>query len=139
MTPTHGPRVRLAVVTTELDLNEDTPVNFGVQHFCEICKKCADNCPSASIELGDKKTVRGVVKWQSQMETCYKFWRTAGTDCAICMAVCPYSKPHTFYHNIIRFLCTRNPVARHIALLMDDIFYSRMPRHSDKPNWFAKK
>ena len=139
MTPTHGPRVRLAVVTTELDLNEDTPVNFGVQHFCEICKKCADNCPSNSIETGSKKEVRGVVKWQSQMETCYKFWRTAGTDCAICMAVCPYSKPNTFYHNIIRFICTRNPISRHIALFMDDIFYSRIPRHSDKPNWFAKE
>jgi ferredoxin len=139
ITPTHGPRVRLAVVTTDLNLNEDSPVNFGVQHFCEICKKCADNCPSASIEFGDKKNVRGVLKWQSQMETCYKYWRTAGTDCAICMAVCPYSKPHTFYHNIIRFLCTRNPVARHIALIMDDLFYSRIPRHKDKPNWFAKE
>ena len=139
ITPTHGPRVRLAVVTTDLNLNEDSPVNFGVQHFCEICKKCADNCPSASIEFGAKKNVRGVLKWQSQMETCYKYWRTAGTDCAICMAVCPYSKPHTFYHNIIRFLCTRNPVARHIALIMDDLFYSRIPRHNDKPNWFAKE
>lgn len=137
MTPTHGPRVRLAVVTTDLTLNEDSPINFGVQHFCEICKKCADNCPSASIELGGKKRIRGAVKWQSNMETCYKFWRKAGTDCAICMAVCPYSKPHTFYHNIIRFLCTRNPISRHIALYMDDLFYSRRPRHSEKPNWFA--
>jgi len=139
VTPTHGPRVRLAVVTTELELIEDPPLNFGVQHFCEICKKCADNCPSNSIETGSKKEVRGVVKWQSQMETCYKFWRSAGTDCAICMAVCPYSKPHTFYHNIMRFLCTRNPIARHVALLMDDLFYSRRPRHSDKPNWFAQE
>jgi len=137
ITPAHGPRVRLAVVTTELELNEDPPVNFGVQHFCEICKKCADNCPSNSIETGSKKEVRGVVKWQSRMETCYKFWRTAGTDCAICMAVCPYAKPHTFYHNIIRFLCTRNPIARRVALAMDDLFYSRQPRHSDKPSWFA--
>lgn len=139
MTPGHGPRIRLAVVTTDLVLDEDAPVNFGVQHFCEICKKCAHNCPSASIEFNDRKKVRGVVKWQSQMETCYKFWRTAGTDCAICMAVCPYSKPHTFYHNLIRFLCTRNPLARHIALKMDDIFYSRMPRHSEKPDWFARE
>jgi len=138
ITPTHGPRVRLAVVTTDLELNEDQPVNFGVQHFCDICKKCAVNCPSNSIAAGEKEAVRGVVKWQSQMETCYKFWRKAGTDCAICMAVCPYSKPHTFYHNIIRFLCTRNPISRHIALFMDDLFYSRRPRHTEKPEWFAK-
>lgn len=139
ITPAHGPRVRLAVVTTELELIEDQPVNFGVQHFCEICKKCADNCPSDSITDGRKQEVRGVLKWQSRMETCYKFWRTAGTDCAICMAVCPYSKPHTFYHDIMRFFCTRNPIARHVALLMDDLFYSRLPRHSDKPNWFAEE
>ena len=139
MTPTHGPRVRLAVVTTDLDLEIDGPVNFGAQHFCKICRKCADNCPSASIEFGDKKNVRGVVKWQSNMESCYKFWRKAGTDCAICMAVCPYSKPDTFYHNIIRFLCTRNPISRHIALLMDDLFYSRQPRHDEMPEWFAKQ
>lgn len=139
ITATHGPRVRLAVVTTDLELIEDQPINFGVQHFCEICKKCADNCPSTSIEFGDKKNVRGVVKWQSQMETCYKFWRKAGTDCAICMAVCPYSKPHTFYHNIVRFLCTRNPISRHTALFMDDLFYSRLPRHTEKPDWFARQ
>lgn len=139
ITATHGPRVRLAVVTTDLELIEDRPINFGVQHFCEICKKCADNCPSTSIEFGDKKNVRGVVKWQSQMETCYKFWRKAGTDCAICMAVCPYSKPHTFYHNIVRFLCTRNPISRHTALFMDDLFYSRLPRHTEKPDWFARQ
>jgi ferredoxin len=139
ITPTHGPRVRLSVVTTDLELIEDQPINFGVQHFCKICKKCADNCPSQSIEFGEKKNVRGVVKWQSQMETCYKFWRKAGTDCAICMAVCPYSKPHTFYHNIVRFLCTRNPVSRHIALFMDDLLYSRIPRHTEKPDWFANE
>jgi len=138
ITPSRGPRIRLAAVTTDLELIEDKPVNFGVQHFSEICKKCAENCPSNSIQAGDKQKVRGVVKWQSQMETCYKYWRTAGTDCAVCMAVCPYSKPATFYHNIIRFFCTRNPVARWIILQMDDFFYSRTPRHHDRPDWFAK-
>lgn len=43
ITPTHGPRVRLAVVTTDLPLMHDAPVSIGVQHFCAICKKCSDN------------------------------------------------------------------------------------------------
>ena len=138
ITPTRGPRIRLAAVTTDLELIEDKQINFGVQHFCEICKKCAENCPSASIETESKQKVRGVFKWQSQMETCYKYWRTAGTDCAVCMAVCPYSKPATFYHSIIRFLCTRNPLSRWVALLMDDFFYSRTPRYHDRPEWFGQ-
>ena len=68
MTPEFGPRVRLSAVTTNMPLVQDKPVTFGVQEFCSICKKCADNCPSGSIDTGSKKPVRGVKKWQSNME-----------------------------------------------------------------------
>ncbi len=137
ITPTHGPRVRLAVVTTDLPLVEDGPVNLGVQHFCQFCKKCAANCPSGSIASGDKKEVRGVVKWQSNMESCFQYWKKVGTDCALCIAVCPYSKPNTFYHKIVRFLSSRNAHARKLALFMDDVFYSRTPRHKRTADWFS--
>lgn len=137
ITPSHGPRVRTAVVTTDLDLIEDKPVNFGVQHFCEICKKCAENCPSQSIESGDKIEIRGTTKWQSKMEGCYQYWRSMGTDCAICLAVCPYSKPGTFYHQILRFFINRNAHARKLAFMMDDLLYGKRPRHVSKPNWFS--
>jgi reductive dehalogenase len=137
ITPSHGPRVRTAVVTTDIPLIEDQPINIGVQHFCEICKKCADNCPSQSIEIGNKKPVRGVNKWQSRMESCYQYWRRVGTDCSLCLAVCPYSKPDTFYHRILRFFINRNALARRVAFHMDDLLYGRKPRHFDKPGWFS--
>ena len=137
ITPKHGPRVRTAVVTTDLPLIEDRPINFGVQHFCEICGKCAENCPSQSIEKGDKRKVRGVTKWQSRMESCYKYWRSVGTDCSICLAVCPYSKPDTFYHRVLRFFIRRNALARRMALLLDDLLYGKRPRHVHKPEWFS--
>ena len=86
----------------------------------------------------NRSNLIGVAKWTVDAEKCFKFWANQNTDCSICMAVCPYSKPHTFYHNFVRFLCTRNPVARHIALFMDDLFYSRIPRHTEMPDWFAK-
>jgi reductive dehalogenase len=137
ITPSHGPRVRTAVVTTDIPLIEDQPVNFGVQHFCEICKKCAENCPSQSIDNGDKKEIRGALKWQSRMQSCYKYWRSVGTDCSICLAVCPYSKPDTFYHRILRFFINRNPLARRLAFFMDDLAYGKKPRHVFKPSWFS--
>lgn len=137
VTPRHGPRIRLAVVTTDMPLLEDPPVNFGVQHFCCICKKCADNCPSGSISKGDKKKVRGVQKWQSNMESCFRYWLKTGTDCGLCLAVCPYSKPDTFLHRTVRYFASRNPLARHAALRMDDLFYTRHPRHSQSVDWFA--
>jgi len=137
ITPSHGPRVRTAVVTTDLPLIEDHPINFGVQHFCEICKKCAQNCPSQSIERGEKREVRGILKWQSKMESCYKYWRSVGTDCSICLAVCPYSKPDTFYHRVLRFFINRNALARNLAFFLDDLLYGKKPRHVHKPEWFS--
>jgi reductive dehalogenase len=137
ITPTHGPRVRTAVVTTDIPLIEDQPLNFGVQHFCEICKKCAENCPSQSIDSGDKQEIRGTTKWQSQMHSCYRYWRSVGTDCSICVAVCPYSKPNSFYHRILRFFIHRNPLARKLAFVMDDLAYGKRPRHDSKPTWFS--
>jgi len=137
ITPSHGPRVRLAVVTTDIPLLEDPPISFGVQHFCRICKKCADNCPSGSIDKEEKKKIRGVIKWQSNMESCFQFWLKSGTDCGLCLAVCPYSKPDTLLHRMVRFFTARSAPARHLALLMDDLFYTRRPRHTHQPDWFA--
>ena len=56
MTPSHGPRVRLGVVTTDLVLIPDpAPPMMDMIDFCLICKKCAENCPSRSIPMGELK------------------------------------------------------------------------------------
>jgi len=136
ITPEFGPRVRLAVITTDLPLEFDKPINFGVQDFCDFCKKCADNCPSGSIEKNDKKLIKGVEKWQSNQEACFKYWRRVGSDCSICLKVCPYSHPGTLMHNIMRFFINRNGLARRLALLMDDFFYGRRPKTKFPfPDW----
>ena len=129
ITPEFGPRVRLSVVTTELRLLQDQPVHFGVQDFCEICKKCAVNCPSRSIDFGEKKVYRGVEKWQSRMENCFRFWRQQGSDCSICLKVCPYSHPDSLLHNLVRGAVRKNPLARRLALWGDDLFYGRKPEN----------
>jgi hypothetical protein len=44
MTPRHGPRVRIGVVTTDLPLVPDSPVpDLSVTDFCQTCIKCAEN------------------------------------------------------------------------------------------------
>jgi epoxyqueuosine reductase len=52
ITPTFGPRVRLAKVFTDLPLMPDKPIEFGVGDFCMMCEKCAKKCPSQSIRYG---------------------------------------------------------------------------------------
>ncbi|MCD6117864.1 reductive dehalogenase [bacterium] len=136
ITPKFGPRVRIAVVTTDMPLEFDKPISFGVQDFCTFCKKCAVNCPSGSIDKGDKKVYRGVEKWQSNQITCYKFWRMQGSDCSICVNVCPFSHPSTFLHNIIRWGIKRNWFFRRFALIADDFFYGRRPvNQAPFPSW----
>lgn len=49
ITEKYGPRVRLCKVFTDLELKPDKPITFGVEEFCKVCMKCADNCPSGAI------------------------------------------------------------------------------------------
>lgn len=120
-----GPRIRLGAVTTDLPLIADKPKDFGVQDFCMKCLKCAINCPSGAIPYGDKTEVRGVMKWQLNIEKCIRYWRILGTDCGLCMKVCPYSHPPTLFHNIIRKSISRSAIARRISVYGDDIFYGK--------------
>lgn len=136
ITPEFGPRVRLSVVTTNLPLLQDKPIAFGVQHFCTICKKCAVNCPTNSIDKGEKAVHNGAEKWLSDQEKCYRFWRIQGTDCAICLKVCPYSYPKAPMHNLLRWIVRRNNFARQMAFMGDEFFYRRSPKYSGSfPNW----
>ncbi|MBN2012512.1 4Fe-4S dicluster domain-containing protein [candidate division KSB1 bacterium] len=128
ITPQFGPRVRLSIVTTNLELTQDRPISFGVQHFCSICKKCADNCPGNAIARHEPTVVRGVRKWVSQQEACYRFWRKQGTDCGVCIRVCPYAHSSLPMHRIMRWLVNRNSFARRFALLGENVVYGRRHR-----------
>ena len=139
ITPEFGARLRLSVVTTNLPLTQDKPIVFGVQDFCDFCRKCATNCPSGSIESGVKGVYRGVEKWKVEQDSCYKYWRTLGSDCSVCIKVCPYSHPDTILHNLVRWAVRRNKLARRLALLGDDLFYGRCPKMQfPLPDWHAR-
>ncbi len=124
----YGARIRLGCITTNLPLIPDKQKSFGVQDFCRICMKCADNCPAAAIPVGEKENVRGVDKWRLNVENCYKYWRIIGTDCAICMKACPFSHPDAFVHNVARAGIKRSAVARWAALRGDELFYGKKMR-----------
>jgi len=123
-----GPAVRLAVVTTDAELPPTTGDHTHMERFCEICMKCARACPARAIPGGGRPVSRGFAHWSVDQERCYAFWRRIGTDCAVCIRACPFTKPDTAVHRLVRWYVTRNPVAQRIALLADDLFYGRRPR-----------
>jgi ferredoxin len=136
MTPTHGPRVRLAAVTTDLDLMPDQRIpEPSVLDFCTICKKCAENCPSKSIPFEDRQETDGALRWKIDADTCFRYWMASGTDCGRCMKVCPYSHPQHPAHNLVRRAAYRSGLARRAVLILDDLFYGRNPDPRPVPPW----
>jgi ferredoxin/uncharacterized membrane protein len=125
ISPRLGARIRLGAVTTDLPLIPDEPITFGVQDFCDKCTKCATQCPSASIPKAGKKVVRGVEKWQLDAESCLHYWRKIGTDCGLCMKVCPFSHPGSFVHRLIREGVRRSSFARTVSVYGDDLLYGK--------------
>ena len=128
MTPKLGPRVRIGVVTTNLQLPESRCLpDSSVLQFCAICKKCAVNCPSQAIPANNEQTEKGWRPWKINQEKCFTYWTKCGTDCGRCIAVCPYSHPNNLMHNMVRMLIRRNAFNRRLALLLDDFFYGKKP------------
>ncbi len=102
ITKEFGPRVRLGKVFTDLPLAHDRPIRFGVEEFCQECRRCSDSCPVNAIPDGDPSTelhnesnIRGVSKWSVNGEKCFGYWAAQNTDCSICVRVCPYNKDYS--------------------------------------------
>jgi len=133
VTESHGPCVRLGMVSTNLPLACDQPRPFGLQSFCRLCQKCARNCPARAVPAGADPPKGG---WRISWEDCYHFWRRTGTDCAICLGSCPYAKPDTFIHRLLRVMVRGLPAAQRAALWLDDGLYGRRPQRKWEPEWF---
>jgi len=128
MTPSLGPRVRIAVVTTDLPLIPSHPrPDPVIIDFCRKCKKCAIVCPGQSIPFGEEKENDGVLRWKINSESCYTYWCQAGTDCGRCMTVCPFSHPDNWFHRFVRFGIKNFYIFRILALPLDDLFYGKKP------------
>ncbi|MFA8433008.1 MAG: 4Fe-4S dicluster domain-containing protein [Marinifilaceae bacterium] len=140
MTPKQGPRVRIAVVTTNLKLKADRwKKSHSTLDFCYHCKKCAEVCPSKSISFDAPQMVEGIRRWQINSENCFTYWCKAGTDCGRCMATCPYSHPDNALHNSIRWGIRKSSFFRRLAVHLDDFFYGRKPKAGRVPEWIGGK
>lgn len=136
MTPGLGPRVRLGVVTTSAVLVPDGRTrDASVLDFCTLCNKCAENCPSKSIPTGPRREIDGVLRWRINADTCFRYWNVVGTDCGLCLDVCPYSHPDNLAHNLVRWGITRSGYFRRAAIRLDDVFYGGHPARRRAPEW----
>jgi ferredoxin len=125
LTPPFGLGVRLSIVTTDMPMRLDPPADFGVQSFCHRCLRCARSCPSGAIPAGEKILHNGTLKWKLDEQKCYAYWHVHGTDCGICMAVCPWTKPQTAFHQFCARLASINGPHQRWMAWADNWIYGR--------------
>ena len=127
ITDRFGPCVRIGKVFTDLPLLHDQPVDLGVQAFCEVCRKCAETCPSGALTAG-KRTAdagnisinTGLLKWPVNPDRCYPFWLANGIHCATCIRSCPFNKPDTRFHRAVRWVVAHLPWLNRLMKWTDD-------------------
>ncbi|MCY3977400.1 MAG: reductive dehalogenase [Chloroflexi bacterium] len=126
ITPEFGPRVRIAKIFTDLPLIPDQPIDFGVTETCNHCRRCSDGCPVKAIPDDAPKFethdgishLKGVKKWTINARQCFTFWANQGTDCSICIRVCPYNKDFSKrFNRLLRWMLSNR--WRRLALWLD--------------------
>jgi reductive dehalogenase len=145
ITRQYGPRLRFGKIFTDMPLAHDGPADFGVRKFCDICRKCSGSCPPKAIPDGapdgaihNQSNFQGIRKWNVDGEKCFRFWANQGTECGICIRVCPYNKqPESALGRLYFRAWTRlaGSPARALALWLDGAlgFGKRL-----RPDWWWK-
>ncbi len=96
ITPSHGPRIRLATILTNSPLEPDKPI----ENRCGKCTECRDACPSGAI-----KGVGTEDRYKNRDEALYfsrcldkvtgefaKLPEIGAPICGICIKVCPFGR-----------------------------------------------
>jgi reductive dehalogenase len=133
LNPFLGPRFKAAVVTTDMPLAIDKPIDFGLQDFCSKCMKCARECPSQAISYDDKKMYNGYERWILDVEKCTRMrvGNQHGAGCGTCIKVCPWNKPSAAFHRLVGWTMMHVPFVRQFGVWGDDLMGYGKP----KPRW----
>lgn len=82
LTPQFGPRVRLAGIITNAELEPDSPLSAN---YCETCSEpCITQCPANALTTPQSPEV----SYQINKFACCQYLGTRPA-CAVCMKVCP--------------------------------------------------
>jgi reductive dehalogenase len=120
--PLLGPRLKSGVVTSNMPMSHDRPIDFGLQKFCDACNKCARECPSGAITAGPKLMFNGYEIWKSDSQKCttYRVGQKNGAMCGRCMKTCPWNLEGIFAERPFRWLAMTAPGTAPMLTALDD-------------------
>ena len=142
LNPFLGMRFKTAVLTTNIPLVPDKPIDFGLQTFCSKCLKCARECPSNAIPFGGKVIFNGYETWKPDSERCtmYRATNVKGSACGRCVKTCPLTKDTTLDGPLLDRIGSwlgihalwLKPVLAPIAIWLDDWLGNGNPNDAKK-------
>jgi reductive dehalogenase len=137
LNPFIGPRSKSVLFTTDLPLEVDRPIDFGLQDFCSQCRKCARECPCNAISFGPKVMFNGYEIWKADVEKCtkYRVTQSRGSACGRCMKLCPWNREDTIEARRLIELSINVPESRPAIIKMDDLLQNGN-RNLIKRWWF---
>jgi len=96
LNPFLGANFKVAAVLTDLELEVDGYVDFGLQDYCASCTICAEQCPAHAITRGRQTLHNGYYTWKLNARACNDFdvLNKEGCVCGRCTKVCPWHRPH---------------------------------------------
>jgi ferredoxin len=112
--PEFGAAFRSGIILTNLPLEPDKPIDFGLRKFCERCQICAEHCPTQALTYGGVKEIngRGYEGWVCDVSKCHNAWHQVpggipplgypGSGCRICQSVCPFTQKSNWVHKVAR-------------------------------------
>jgi len=123
LNPYLGPRLKSGVVTTDMPMTHDKPIDFGLQRFCASCNKCARECPSGAITAGPKLMFNGYEIWKSDSQKCttYRVSQKNGAMCGRCMKTCPWNLEGLFGEAPFRWAASHLPAMARPLAKLDDV------------------
>jgi reductive dehalogenase len=145
VSPYFGGAVRFALISTDLPLALDKPIDFGLQEFCRHCKKCARACPVNALSFDTDPSweplgpysVKGKKVWYEDCEKCMSYISSAGTYCGACLGACTWNKGNkTHLHDLVKAMGAKVPSLSRFFAFMDDLFgYGLVPENRRKGWW----
>ena len=123
LNPYVGPRFKSGIITTNMPLTPDKPIDFGLQDFCEKCTKCARECPCQAIPYGDKIMFNGYEIWKPDVEKCarYRITNPGGSMCGRCMKTCPWNIEGVLAEKPFLWAAMNLPFTRRWIAKLDDV------------------
>ena len=123
LNPFLGTRFKAAVVTTDLPLEPDSPVDFGLQEFCRKCLKCANECHARAIPDGEKVMLNGYENWRFDADRCskYRVSNQAGSSCGRCIKFCPWNRPEGPTLDLVRWVARHAPFLAGLLVKIDNV------------------